>query len=58
MAKIIFVSDTEKDPQEHKAGWEDAQEIFRLAEQLSEAELKRMARVIAKIQPENQQNIS
>lgn len=56
MAKIVFLDDMQPEPQEHEASPQDAAELFRLAEQLSEAELERMARAVAKIPQEIPQN--
>lgn len=55
MAKIVFLDEAEQDAQEHETRPEDAQELFRLGEQLSDAELERIARAIAKISQEKPQ---
>lgn len=57
MAKIIFLDETaEQESHEHEARAEDAVELFRLAEKLSEAELEKMAIAINKMPQENPQN--
>lgn len=56
MAKIIFLDEAEQDSEEHEARAEDAAELFRIAEQLSEAQLEKVARAIAKIAQEKPQN--
>lgn len=56
MAKIVFLDDAEQENHEHEARADDAAEIFRLAEQLSDSELERMAKAIAKISQQKPQN--
>lgn len=56
MPKIVFLDETEQETQEHEARAEDAAELFRIAEQLSEAQLEKVARAIAKIAQEKPQN--
>lgn len=58
MAKIVFLEDGDQEEQEHEARAEDAAELFKLAERLSEAELERMARAIAKISQKNPQSFA
>lgn len=50
--KLIFVDEPES-ANEHEATQPEAQEIFRLAEKLSEKELERLAKVVANFRPEN-----
>lgn len=56
MAKIVFLD--EQEAQKHEASPQDTAELFKLAEQLSDTELGKMARAIARISQENPQNIA
>lgn len=55
MAKIVFVEDAEQDAQEHEADTEAIVQLFKMAEQLSEAELERLARILSKFRPADMQ---
>lgn len=51
--KIIFLD--EQDNQEHEADTEAIVQLFKMAEQLSEAELERLARILSKFRPADMQ---
>lgn len=49
--KVVFLENA-KDSKEHETSQPEAQEIFRLAERLSEAELEKLKKIVERFKPE------